>query len=558
MTKRALVVGAVPPVIERVLTERGFTVRHAGATDIPTSAVDLAVVHEEARESPAAYAGVSAWLETLRGDEVTTVLQAGQFTEEIIVRRLIVHRITHVIEGSDPTPAQVTARIALAEGQPMGVIGTGDLRLGDYYRSEVGIDGQDAYEDRRSLSMVSPSLWELVDDINFAVQRMAGTSEGDPWPPPPWDPHEQVASRLDTRGDHLKLDNRRTLPRLSDLYSLPGDLEARKLLGATAEAIAKARQTHVQANMALIRGESGSGKTLAASLMWKGFAASTEWARDDYRKMPFVKVNCGGMTAENFDHFMLGAGPGQFTDVKCRVGHFGRADYGVLFLDEIGDMDASAQSRFKPLLDDLIIEPPGLFAYPLHTRVIAATNVDLESADRGFQHDLLRRFNIPIRVPGLNERTDSEKLLQVDFVAQLPTINPRDASGLKVKVVDAAVVDVLLAHDWAHGNFRELQEVVQGGVTSAKKRRSRRVELRDITFSPKNVPGDERVVNVADATVGQDLPTIRVRERSDLVRASQLLGQPVFRLPDRSEVVVSDGYRLASEPPAGPGAATSG
>lgn len=548
MTKTAMVVGSVPPVVTQVLTDGGYRVRFATLTDEPDTAADLAVVHESAGGGTDEEA-MQAWLSALREDDVTTLFQTERFTDDTIVRRLLVHQITHWVEGPDPTGAQVAAQVALAEGHPLGVIGTGDLTLGDYYTSETGQGGHDAYEGRRKLSMVSSSLQELVNDINYAVQRMAGTSEGEPWPAPPWDPFEREPSRLDkSKANDWKLKRGNTRPRLSDLYSLPSDQDARLILGATAEALAKARQTHVQATMALIRGESGSGKTLAASLMWKGFAALTEWAGDDHRKMPFVKVNCGGMTAENFDHFMVGSGPGQFTDVSCRVGHFGRADYGVLFLDELGDMDPSAQSRFKPLLDDLIIEPPGLFAYPLHTRVIAATNVDLESADRGFQHDLLRRFNIQLRVPGINERTDSEKLFQIDFVAQLPTVNPREIDGLAVRVIDADVVDALLVHDWAHGNFRELQEVVQGAVTSAQKRKSRRVQMRDLAFAPKSIPGDERVVNVADNTVGEGLKPIRVRHRSDLVRASQLLGQPVYRLPDRSEVVVTDGYRLVVHP----------
>ena len=553
--RQALLVGPVSDLVVMVLTELGYRVRRVAATAEPDPDVDLAVVHEAPDGTPE-YDGVSAWLELLRDEGTVTVFQAEWYDDDRIVRRLITPRITNILESDGVSAEHVRAVIGLAEGHPAGEVGGGDLVLGRHFESEPGRDSTDAYERRRGLSMVTPSMVELVNDINFAVQRMSGTSEGRPWPKPPWDPAERVESRLNTSRQPWTLNNSALPPRLSDLYALPSLEVARQLLGATEEAIALARHTHVQATMAIIRGESGSGKTFAARLMWRAFANATEWARDDPSKMPFVKVNCGGMTSTNFDHLMLGAGPGQFTDVRSRVGHFGRSDYGVLFLDEIGDMDSSAQSRFKPLLDDLIIEPPGLFAYPLHTRVIAATNVELEDAERGFQHDLLRRFNIQIRVPGINERTDTEKLLQVDFVAQLPTINPREAGELVVPVIDAAVVDALLAHDWSHGNFRELQEVVQGAVTAARKRRSKRVEFRDLAFVPKNNPGDERVVNLADASVGEGRPTLRVRSRGDLLQAARLLSQPVYRLPDGSEIVLTDNHQLIL--PADPAGKTSG
>lgn len=560
MSQTAIIVGSVPDIVESVLQKRGYDVTRVPLTARPDPSCDLAVVAES--PDAAGKDAVEEWLATLEEESVVTVFQAPWFDDDRIVTRLIAHQVTNVIEGDSPTADSVDAVIALAEGTPVGPLHQDDLQLGVYYRTTRGQDTR-AYERRRSLSMVTPSMRELVNDINFAVQRMVGSSEGTPWSEPPFDPFDRVTSRLVVTGTDRHLDRGTGRPRLSDLYSLPKDATARDMLGATASALEDARRTHQQATMALIRGESGSGKTLAASLMWRSFAESTAWAKGDPAKMPFVKVNCGGMTASNFDHLMLGTGPGQWSGVDSQVGHFGRADYGMLFLDEIGDMDPTAQSRFKPVLDDLIIEPPGLFAYPLHTRVVAATNVELESAERGFQHDLLRRFNIQLRVPGLNERSDAEKLQQIDFVAQLPTINPweRDATTKKhrlmVAVIDAAVIDALLDHDWSHGNFRELQEVVQGAVTAARKRRSPRVERRDLTFSPKSNPGDERVVNVAAGDLGHGRPAIHVRSRQDLIQASRLLGRPIFRAPDGSESVLTQDHLLVL-PPGRPGDQASG
>ncbi len=534
----ALVVGKVPEVITQTLLGLSYSVKECRPNDPVDVGGDIAVVHEGELSGD-----IERWLAGLYGAGVPIVYHADAFETTRIVRRLIRFEATHFLEGAAPSPEQVEAALLHLQDRQVD-LRDGDFVLGTYCppASDGSLQGTSAaYEGRRLLSMVSPCMGDLVRDVLFAVRSMALEPDGSPLPEPPFDPHDLVPSRLATakEGQEATLDNRSGKPRLSDLYGAPKDDRSRTLLGGTPQAMAGARNMPPQSRLALIRGESGSGKTLAATLMWQGFADTTRWARDRAENMPFVRVNCGGMTVDNFDHQMLGTGPSIFTGVRSKVGHFGRADYGVLFLDEFGDLSAAAQSRFKPLLDDLVIDPPGLFPYPLHTRVLAATNVELESAARGFQHDLLRRFRIQITVPGLNARTRVELLQQIDYVAQLPALNPREFGVLRVQAISAEVVRKLLQHDWSHGNFRELQEVVQSAVGAAAKRGSRTVEGRDLTFSPKSNPGDERVVNVRDATLGEGRQVIDVAARHDLVQASRLLNRPIYRLPTGVEIVLT-------------------
>lgn len=538
MTLNALLVGHTPSAIKDGLEIAGFNVSTQELLSEPRLAgIDLLVIHESAQPAAEESDATQDWLVEAGEVGALRLYHADSYDDRRIAQRIILDGVEFFSEGQGPPPDQIASILAAIQGKARPAVTT-DLTLGTYFAPDD--PSVDAYEARRKLSMVTPAMQELIRDVRFAVARMMGTGARN-WPEPPWDPFDRVMSRLEAK--EPRLDKHTGKPRLSDLYAAPGDEKVRAMLGADPETLDRARRDHVQATMALIRGESGTGKTLAAELMWQSFALSTDWARDDRAQMPYVKVNCGGMRVDNFDHIMLGSGPDQFTGVKSRVGHLGRADYGLLFLDEIGDLSPQAQSRMKPLLDDLIIEPPGLFAYPLHARIVAATNVDLENASKGFQHDLLRRFNIQVYVPPLNDRSADEKLLQIDFVAQLPTINPRDHGQLLVRAIDKAVIELLLDHDWSHGNFRELQEVVQAAVTSARKRRSVVVERRDIVFGRKAAPTDERIVELVDDSLPAR-PSMIVRSRDDLLKASNLLNAPIFRLADGTEVVVADSYQL--------------
>ena len=150
----------------------------------------------------------------------------------------------------------------------------------------------------------------------------------------------------------------------------------------------------------LITGESGTGKELIADALHRN---------SHRRKKPFVKVNLGGISASLFESEMFGHVRGAFTDARHdRQGRFDLADGGTIFLDEIGDLDASSQVKLLRVLQDRTYEVLGSSQQrTVDVRVVAATNRSLaDMVRRGeFREDLLYRINlITVHLPALRER----------------------------------------------------------------------------------------------------------------------------------------------------------
>jgi transcriptional regulator with GAF, ATPase, and Fis domain len=128
---------------------------------------------------------------------------------------------------------------------------------------------------------------------------------------------------------------------------------------------------------------------------------------------------------------------GAFTGaIANRAGRFELADGGTIFLDEIGDLEASLQVKLLRVLQEKSFEPVGSTrTMSVDVRVIAATNVNLESAvEQGkFREDLFYRLNvIPISVPPLRERKTDIPLLVHHFVK---IFNKKNKQVLQLKIV---------------------------------------------------------------------------------------------------------------------------
>ena len=144
----------------------------------------------------------------------------------------------------------------------------------------------------------------------------------------------------------------------------------------------------------LITGESGTGKELIADALHRN---------SHRRKKPFVKVNLGGISASLFESEMFGHVRGAFTDARHdRQGRFDLADGGTIFLDEIGDLDASSQVKLLRVLQDRTYEVLGSSQQrTVDVRVVAATNRSLaDMVRRGeFREDLLLPHQPDHRAP---------------------------------------------------------------------------------------------------------------------------------------------------------------
>ena len=201
----------------------------------------------------------------------------------------------------------------------------------------------------------------------------------------------------------------------------------------------------------LILGSNGSGKELVANQI------HLNSSRCDG---PFIEVNCAAIPSELIESELFGHIKGAFTSaIKDKVGKFEAANGGTIFLDEIGDMSLSAQSKVLRALQEHKIQRVGSEKDLLvDVRIVAATNKNLsmEIINNNFREDLYHRLAvILIKVPSLNDRTSDIPLLIKHF---LQLISIENNSSLKTIETDA--IKKLQNFNWT-GNVRELRNVVE-------------------------------------------------------------------------------------------------
>jgi DNA-binding NtrC family response regulator len=217
----------------------------------------------------------------------------------------------------------------------------------------------------------------------------------------------------------------------------------------------------------LITGESGVGKELVADAIHELSTRS---------KGPFVKVHCAALTASLLESELFGHEKGSFTGaVKEKRGRFELADGGTIFLDEIGEIDATTQVKLLRVLQERQFERVGgEKSISVDVRIVCATNRDLpKEIEKGnFREDLYYRLNVVhLDVPPLRERKDDIPLLMTSFLTQFNEENNRKLEGFSNQAKRA-----LLSYDWP-GNIRELRNCIESAVVLS---RSDVVEVEDL------------------------------------------------------------------------------
>jgi two-component system response regulator AtoC len=201
---------------------------------------------------------------------------------------------------------------------------------------------------------------------------------------------------------------------------------------------------------AIISGESGVGKELVAQALHLS----------SHRKnRPFVKVNCAAIPSELLESELFGYEKGAFTGAeRAKEGKFEIAHTGTIFLDEIGDMPLSLQSKMLQVLQDLRFSRlGGKGDVRVDCWVLAATNHDLEQDIRQglFREDLYYRLNIiKIYMPPLRDRPDDIGPLVQYFGQQLAERIERPLFSFT-----GEILEILRKCPWP-GNVRELRNVV--------------------------------------------------------------------------------------------------
>jgi DNA-binding NtrC family response regulator len=209
-----------------------------------------------------------------------------------------------------------------------------------------------------------------------------------------------------------------------------------------------------EASTILIRGESGTGKdVIAKALHYESLRA----------QKPFMNITVTALQDTLLESELFGHEKGSFTDAKAqKKGLFELAHGGTVFLDEIGDMSPTLQSKLLRALEERAFRRiGGVLDIKVDVRVIAATNGNLEKAieEKKFREDLYYRLNIiTVDVPALRDRREDIPLLVEHFLKHFSKEFRKE-----VRDVSGEAMQKLMAHDWP-GNVRELRNVIERAV----------------------------------------------------------------------------------------------
>ena len=247
----------------------------------------------------------------------------------------------------------------------------------------------------------------------------------------------------------------------------------------------------------LIQGESGTGKELVAR------AIHRQSRRKD---KPFIVINCSAYSPTLLESELFGHERGAFTGARRKKpGRFEQANRGTVFLDEIGEIDSSAQIKLLRVLQSKKFERiGGEETLTVDVRILAATNKDLiqEVKTGQFREDLFYRLNvIPIQLPPLRNRSNDLPLLARYFLSRFS-----DELGKEIQEFSSEALRLLLDYNWP-GNVRELENIVEHAVVLSK---GRRIEVLDLPSA---------LLGTHSANTGGEHGTIYENEKKLLVEA---------------------------------------
>ena len=219
------------------------------------------------------------------------------------------------------------------------------------------------------------------------------------------------------------------------------------------QVLSKIRRIGPYFRTALITGETGTGKDLAARALHR-------FSRPD--PGPFVPCNCAALVETLFESELFGYKKGAFTGAaRDASGIVEQADGGTLFLDEVGELPLTMQAKLLRVLETQELRPVGAtVSRQVDVRVIAATNRNLRDmvVQRQFREDLYFRLaTVELRIPRLADRRDDFPLLENHFLEKYAQRN-----GTTSKRLSPAVRILFARYSWP-GNVREMENVIAQG-----------------------------------------------------------------------------------------------
>ncbi len=241
----------------------------------------------------------------------------------------------------------------------------------------------------------------------------------------------------------------------------------------------------------LITGESGVGKEVLSDIIHNA----------SYRKdKPFIKVHCAALSEPLLESELFGHEKGAFTGaIAQKKGRFELADGGTIFLDEIGEINASTQVKLLRVMQEQTFERVGgEKTVKVDVRYIFATNKNLrEEVEKGnFREDLFYRLSVVnIEIPPLRERREDIVLLAHGFLKEFSEQNKKN-----IIAFDKKVIQIFTQYRWP-GNIRELRNSIESAVVLAQG------DVITVNELPEIMRGDEQsdFVQVALGTTLKDV-----------------------------------------------------
>lgn len=297
----------------------------------------------------------------------------------------------------------------------------------------------------------------------------------------------------------LKMEVKELHSSLEEKYSFEGIIGTSRKIKEVFNLMEKVKDVDINV---LITGESGTGKELVAkTLHYMG-------AR---QHGPFVEVGCIAIPDTLLEAELFGYEKGAFTGAhRQKAGRIEIADRGTLFLDEVGDLSPSTQTKLLRITQEkTFTRIGGTMQITVDFRLIAATNKDLakEVKDGRFREDLYYRLNVvSINLPPLRERKEDIPLLASHFIDKY-----NRAFNKNIKGLSSGAMALFMDYNWS-GNIRELENVIQRGMVLtegetidadvAARMLSKEAGVEDMEMSLRSKTG--RITEVAEKEMIKD------------------------------------------------------